>query len=164
VEKMKNMLWIAFLAGLLASCGKRELKFSESSIQNLAEEVLEAVESNDPDALLKLRINEREFKKYLWPEFPASDPKMNVPFSFAWGNLDQKSEKGARRALSQYGGNAYRFETIYFQEKTEEYSGFKLYSQSVIVAKDNDGNLHELQFCGSIVERNGEYKFLSYRD
>lgn len=161
---MKNMLWIAVLGALLTSCGKRELKFSESSIQGLVEEVLKGVEHNDPEALLKLRINEREFRKYLWPEFPASDPKMNVPLSFAWGNLDQKSEKGARRALSQYGGNAYRFETIYFQEKTQEYSGFKLYSRSVIVARDGNGNLQELQFCGSIVERNGEYKFLSYRD
>lgn len=161
---MKNILMIGTLALLIGSCGQRELKFSESSIQNLAEEVLEAVESNDPEALLRLRINEREFKKYLWPEFPASDPKMNVPFSFAWENLNQKSEKGARRALSQYGGNRYDFESIYFQEKTETYPSFKLYSKSVLIVKDSEGSLHELQFCGSIVEKNGEYKFLSYRD
>ncbi len=169
VETMESsltsrMLIIALLATLLVSCEKKDLKHSEDSIEDLAEEVLKAVASNDPEALLKLRVSEKEFRKFLWPEFPASQPKMNVPFGFAWDNLNQKSEKAARRALSKYGGGKYRFESIYFQEKTETYDSFKLYSQSVLLVRDPEGAVQEFDFCGSIVERNGEYKFLSYRD
>ncbi|MBX7152862.1 hypothetical protein K1X84_14630 [bacterium] len=133
-----------------------------NSIDALAEKVLKAIESNDAQTLDGLRINQEEFKKYLWPEFPAS--KNDVPYDFAWDNLNGKTIKGLRRALSDYGTQTFELESVSFKEGIEEYPTFKIHTKTVLHVKDKVGNEKKLEFCGSIVERNGEYKLLSYRD
>lgn len=160
---MKNLTYLLFFVILfITSCQKRDLANSSGSIDDLAKKVLLAVESNDIKRLDALRINRDEFKRYLWPEFPAS--KNNVPFDFAWDNLNGKTIKGMARALTDMGGREFRLIDVTFEEDTEKYTTFTIYTSAVLQVVDKDGNKKQLKFCGSIIERNGEYKFLSYRD
>lgn len=160
---MKHLTILLFFQILfLISCQTHELSNSCNSIDALAEKVLKAIESNDAQTLDGLRINQEEFKKYLWPEFPAS--KNDVPYDFAWDNLNGKTIKGLRRALSDYGTQTFELESVSFKEGIEEYPTFKIHTKTVLHVKDKVGNEKKLEFCGSIVERNGEYKLLSYRD
>lgn len=155
-------IFVFFQILFLVSCEKRELSNSCGSIDALAEKVLEAVAAEDAQVLDGLRINQDEFKQYLWPEFPAS--KNNVPYDFAWDNLNGKTVKGLRRALSDYGKQKFELESVSFKEGIEEYPTFKIHTKAVLHVKDRVGNEKELEFCGSIIERNGEFKLLSYRD
>lgn len=156
------MLLPLFVILILSSCQKRDLANSGDSIDDLAQRVLTAIESNDITKLDALRINRDEFKNYLWPEFPAS--KKNFPFDFAWDNLNGKTIKGMTRALTDIGGQEYRLVDVAFEENSERYTTFTIYTSAVLNVTDKDGNIKALKFCGSIIERNGEYKFLSYRD
>lgn len=156
------MLLPLFVMLILSSCQKRDLAHSGDSIDDLAKKVLMAIESNDIKELDALRINHDEFKNYLWPEFPAG--KKNFPFDFAWDNLNGKTIKGMTRALTDIGGQEYRLVDVAFEENSERYATFTIYTSAVLNVTDKDGNIKALKFCGSIIERKGEYKFLSYRD
>ncbi len=158
---MKTTFFVA-LCFVAFGCQKRELTHSASSIDELAGWALDAIENKDVDRLHEIRINRNEFEKYLWPEFPASHN--NVPFNFAWDNLAGKSGKGARRAVAALGGQAFYLQHVYFLDSLDTYPSFVIHTKSVLVVKDKNGETKELQFCGSIVERKGEFKFLSYRD
>lgn len=160
---MKNLILLQlFVIFILSSCQKRDLAHSGDSIDDLAQRVLTAIESKDIATLDALRINRDEFKKYLWPEFPASTN--NTPFDFAWDNLNGKTTKGMTRAIADIGGQEFRLVGVTFEKETEKYPTFTLYTSAVLDVTDLNGNKKQLKFCGSIVERNGEYKFLSYRD
>jgi len=150
-----------FLAGIL-SCSSGELSSSGSSAEEVAKMVLAAVRNNDAKTLDELRISRGEFKKIMWPELPAR--KHNMPFDFAWGNLEKKCYKGIKKQLAQFGGQEFDFERVYFKGGEEDYPSFKIHSNSVLVVKDREGRLRELEILGSIVERNGEFKLLSYDD
>jgi hypothetical protein len=160
---MKNLMLLPlFVILILSSCQKRDLAHSGDSIDDLAQRVLTAIESKDIATLDALRINRDEFKKYLWPEFPASTN--HTPFDFAWDNLNGKTIKGMTRVIADIGGQEFRLVGVTFEKETEKYSTFTIYTSAVLDVTDPNGNKKQLKFCGSIVERNGEYKFLSYRD
>lgn len=150
------------LISVLASCQKRELANSCNSVDDLGREVLEAIKSKDIKKLDALRINRDEFKKYLWPEFPAS--KNNVPFDFAWDNLNGKTIKGMTRAITDFGGQDFELIYVTFEEKDEFYANFTIHTSALLNVAERSGHEKRLKFCGSIVERNGEFKLLSYRD
>lgn len=160
---MKHLTFLAFLIIIaVTGCRHRELSHSCDSVEALGEKVLSAVESNDLKKLNELRINRDEFKKFLWPEFPAS--KNNVPFDFAWDNLNGKTIKGMTRALTDIGGQKFTLKEITFEKEDETYPGFVIHTSAVLHVTDENGHAKKLKFCGSVVERKGEFKFLSFRD
>ena len=160
---MKNLIFLSFFViSILASCQKRDLAHSGDSIDDLAKRVLTAIESNDIKKLDVLRINRDEFKNYLWPEFPAS--KSNVPFDFAWDNLNGKTIKGMTRAVTDFGGQAFTLLDVSFEKGDENYGTFRIYPSALLHVVGSDGKERTLTFCGSVVEKDGEFKLLSYRD
>ena len=38
-----------------------------------------------------LALSEQEFRDHVWPDLPAARPERNLPFSYVWGDLHQKS-------------------------------------------------------------------------
>jgi hypothetical protein len=160
---MKNLiLTLLFFLITLPSCRQREMQNSSDSIESLARKVLRAVDQNDLNQLDQLRINRNEFEKYLWKEFPAS--RQDVPINFAWDNLNGKTIKGMTRAISDFGGQSFTLLDVDFENSVDRYASFKIYPSAVLHVVDRDGKERLLNFCGSVVERNGEFKFLSYRD
>ncbi len=55
-------------------------------------------------ALRDLALNEIEFREQVWPELPAARPERNLPFSYVWGDLRQKSDANLERTLARHGG------------------------------------------------------------
>lgn len=160
---MKYLTYLLFFSILvISSCHKRELANSSDSIDDLGKRALAAIESNDIKELNKLRIQRDEFKNYLWPEFPAS--KNKVPFDFAWDNLNGKTIKGMSRAISDFGGQEFKLVNVTFEKDDESYPSFVIHTHAVLHVTNHEGKERQLRFCGSMVERNGEFKFLSFRD
>lgn len=184
---------ILFLSILiLASCGQREAekrgapdsaqvmrqtaaelpdsirgrKFSPAftSVDSLFTIYIRAVAVRDTATLRSLLVTEREFQHWLWPEFPMSDPAMNVPEGFAWTNLAIKSDKGLRRMLRDIGGRRYSITRLRFVEGVEKYASFEVWSGTRMDVLDEQGKARELAYAGSIVALNGTYKFMSYRE
>ncbi len=135
-----------------------------ASVDALADAFLLAVRKRDREALAAMLINEREFNDWLWPEFPASDPAMNVPEDFAWQNLAIKSDKGLKRILREIGGRSYLLVSVLFTDADEHFKYFTVRGGSRIEALDEQAKNASIRYVGSVVEMNGTFKFMSYRE
>ena len=96
-------MWAAAVA-LATGCGGSSaplLSNTYPSPEALATAVMGAVERRDATALRALALNEQEFRDHVWPELPAARPERNLPFSYVWGDLRQKSEEGLALTLER---------------------------------------------------------------
>ncbi len=100
---------VAVGAALAIACGAvgpSPLVNTQISTVALAEAVLRGFERRDLPALMALSVTEAEFQVHIWPELPASRPERNLPFSYIWGHLRQKSESSLSQSVARYGGRA----------------------------------------------------------
>ena len=88
------------------------------SPEALSQAVLTALAGNDVDTLRALPFDEIEFRNAVWPDLPASRPERNVPFDYAWGDLNQKSNNALRRLVARYGGRRYELVEVHFAGET----------------------------------------------
>lgn len=147
---------------LIAACGPSPTPLAETreSPRAVAEALLDAVAADDGTTLEALALSEQEFRQHVWPELPAARPERNLPFSYVWGDLRQKSVAGLARTRSAHGGRRYTLEDVRFSGETR-YPGYTVHRDGVLVVKGPDGP-HELRLCGSMIEQGGRWKVFSY--
>lgn len=146
------------------SVKSRVLSNSFKLQQELFDNLLEALEKKDTAALVGMMISEREFKEWLWCEFPASRPETNISSEFAWENHAYNSSKGLRLALRDFVGKKLYYVSHRFEEGEDKYQSFIIHTKTRVIVADTTGKEWEMKVFGSVVEMNGRYKLLSYRD
>ena len=149
------------VAGLIA-CGPPPLTNAQPSADLLARAVLDALAQRDEPRLRALALDEGEFRAHVWPSLPAARPERNLPFSYVWGDLRQKSEIFLKAALANHGGRRYELLKVAFAGSTAQDSDFRVHREAVFVVRDSAAREHELRLCGSMIERNGAWKVFSY--
>lgn len=147
-------------AGACAS--KPPLQNSHPSPQALAWAVLDAVERRDENALRRLAITEEEFRKHVWPELPAARPERNMPMSYVWGDLRQKSDGGLRHLLAAHGGQRYELISTRFNGHTTDFAAYRVHRQAIFVVRNGSDARTELRLCRSMVEKDGRWKVVSF--
>ena len=115
--------------------------------------------SGDVQALEQLALSETEFRQRIWPELPASRPERNLPFSYVWGDLHQKSTQSLQQLLAKHKGHEYTLDSVRFGEVTE-YPTFKVHRDSVFVVRG--AAEPEIRLCGSMIEADGRWKVFSF--
>jgi hypothetical protein len=140
----------------------RELRYACASPEELVIKILAAVEADDMQGLTDLRVTEREHNQLLWPEFPARNN--NVQMDFAWDMLNTRSYTSQGRAIGTWRQEGLTFAGVRFDRGVERYQTFVLHRGTVVSARTADGQDVELRFIGSILELDGQFKALSYKD
>jgi hypothetical protein len=124
--------------------------------------VLAATERRDAGTLRALALSEQEFREHVWPELPASRPERNLPFSYVWGDLHQKSEASLNETLARVGGQKLALSAVTFSGETTRYGGFVVHRETVLRVRDGDGRVREMRLFGSAFEKDGAWKVFSY--
>ena len=153
----------ACVAGiLLASCSP-VLPHGEAapSAEAAAAAVLDALERRDRDRLRSLAIAEQEFRERVWPRLPASRPERNLPFSYVWGDLRQKSEGRLAATLARHGGRSYELAGVTFAGVTD-YGTYRVHREATLHVRDGTGAAQDLRLFGSMIEQDGRWKVFSY--
>lgn len=155
------LLGLAAVA-LTGACGSSRTPLADTrdSPRAVAEALLDAVAADDAAALGSLALSEQEFRQHVWPELPAARPERNLPFSYVWGDLRQKSAAGLARTRSAHGGQRYALQDVRFSGETR-YPGYTVHRDGVLVVK-GPGGTEELRLCGSMIEQDGRWKVFSY--
>jgi hypothetical protein len=145
-------------------CGRAlpPLEPAASSPRELAQAVLAALERRDVDQLRSLALNEREFREHVWPDLPAARPERNLPFSFVWGDLHEKSEAALAMTLSRFGGMAFGLRDVEFMEGTSRYATYVVHRKTSLLVRDVGGRQERLHLFGSVLNKQGRYKVFSY--
>jgi hypothetical protein len=153
----------ALLAGGLGCArSKPPLTGGASSSLDLARAVVEALERADVPTLQALALNEEEFRNHVWPELPAARPERNLPFSFVWGDLHQKSEASLDRIIASVRGRRLDVVDVRSLGATTRYDTYLVHRQTQLTVRDDDGKLQQVRLFGSILEKDGRFKVFSY--
>jgi hypothetical protein len=124
--------------------------------------VLDGVARRDTTALRGLALNEQEFREHIWPELPASRPERNLPFSYVWGDLHQKSEMALGQTLATHGGRRYTLVSVRFAGDTTRYPSYTVFRETVLRVRDEQGIETDLRIFGSSLEKDDAWKVFSY--
>jgi type IV secretory pathway VirD2 relaxase len=129
---------------------------------SLATAVLDALERRDRATLASLALTEQEFGTRVWPELPAARPERNLPLSFVWADLSQKSQSSLAELLAQHGGRRYSLVSVGFAGETTKYTTFAVHRKSELTLKTAEGTELQLRLFGSVIEVDGTFKVFSY--
>jgi hypothetical protein len=156
------LLLVCVLALCFGGCSREQpLANAHRSSSDLARAVLDGLAGRDASELRSLAVNEAEFKEHVWPQLPAARPERNLPFSYVWGDLHQKSEQALRRALATYGGHRLELVDVTFEGDTD-YVSYRVHRAATLVVRNTSGQQSTIRVCGSMLEEKGAWKIFSY--
>ena len=121
-----------------------------------------AVERRDQAALRDLGLNEQEFKAHVWPSLPAARPERNLPFSYVWGDLKQKSDSSLTATLNEHAGRHFELISIRFDAPQTDYGPFRVHRDPVFVIRSATEDAREVRLTGSFIAKNEGWKVFSY--
>jgi hypothetical protein len=124
--------------------------------------VLEALERRDRVALQAVVVSQQEFRDHVWPDLPSARPERNLPFSYVWGDLNQKSEAALAATLQRLGGQHFTLADVRFLGDTTQYGSYRVHRETAILVRDANGSESELRLFGSTLEKSGRFKVFSY--
>jgi hypothetical protein len=155
-------LSVAVLLLGVAGCGPSPLRQTQASADALARAVLEAVALRDEVRLRALAIVEREFEQRVWPALPAARPERNLPWSYVWMDLQQKSDLRLRRMLQEHGGRRYELQHVRFDGSRTTHGTYVVHRDAVFVVRDAAGRTADLRLIGAMLEADEGWKVFSY--
>lgn len=158
------LMAVPLLMALVACDGESEppLANAQPSASALAHLVLDALTRRDGATLRALALDESEFRVHVWPSLPAARPERNLPFSYVWGDLKQKSDTSLASALAQHGGHRYALVDVQFKGNPTEYAGYLVHGGTTFVVRNELGAQETVRVCGSLIEKSGAWKVFSY--
>jgi len=157
---VRTLVLTAMLSSACAP-GSPPLANTQPSYDALASAVLLALAQRDEVQLRALALTEGEFRDLVWPELPAAKPERNLPASYVWTDLRQKSLSGLRRTLAEHGGRRYELLGTRFRETTG-YGTYVVHRDSVVTVRDESGAESDISLFGSVLEKDGQMKVFSY--
>jgi hypothetical protein len=163
MSKLRTVLAVVLVQALaLTACDRRvPLATAQASPEAVATAVLDALASNDRARLDALALGEREFRDHVWPELPAARPERNLPFSYVWGDLHQKSNASLAETLQTYRGQRFTLTSLRFAGSTD-YASYRVHRDATLRVVDSAGTASDLRVCGSMLEKDGDWKVFSY--
>jgi hypothetical protein len=162
MQPLFSYVCAVLLLTFAAACGPPPLANTHLSPDSLARGVLDAMAARDDRALRALAVNEQEFRANVWPSLPAARPERNLPFSYVWGDLRQKSETSLVGSLASHGGRRYELIDVAFGKPAAKYAAFRIHPEALFTVRDSAGASQELRLCGSFIEQGGAWKVFSY--
>lgn len=140
-----------------------EFRGGATSRDALARRFLSAVSARDSGAFAALVISRAEFAWLVFPHHVYATPPYELDPGIFWMQLTAGSAKGLGRTLERLGGKALAFQALHCQQDTVQVNGgpVRVWSSCGIRYREGDRLLTRRLF-GSIIEREGRFKLLSY--
>lgn len=137
------------------------LTHGSASAHLLAEALVAAYRTSDRAALTRMTMTEAEFRQWVWPHLPAARPERNLPFSYVWGDLHQKSDASLQQLLARYGGRDIGVASVRFTA-VSRYGEATVHREAQVLMSSPEGSGEPLRLCGSFVEVAGQWKIFSF--
>jgi hypothetical protein len=133
-----------------------------TSREALVRRFVQALAANDTTDLQAMAIRSREFADLYYPESPYTHAPYRQSPALAWSLIQNPSTSGLTRLVRRLGGKPIRY-VGHRCDPTPVHEGHNVrYAGCLIRLVDERGDTVTKRYFGSIVERDGRYKFLSY--
>jgi len=134
----------------------------EASAERLTREFLRAVSSNDTASIRRLVLNRAEFAWLYYPHTRFTRPPYELGPDLLWIQQNEASEKGIVRTLRRYGGVTLRFESLACPDSAVTEGPNRITVGCRVTFAAADSAARNLQLFGSLIERDGRWKFITY--
>jgi hypothetical protein len=134
----------------------------ESSPEALTRALLTALGAHDSATVRRLVISRAEFAWLYYPHTRFTAPPYELGPDLLWLQMGAASEKGATRLLRRYGGSPLRFEALLCPDSIVQEGPNTLRAGCRVRFAVPDSGTRELRLFGSLLERGGRHKFVSY--
>lgn len=138
------------------------LRHASPSMEHLVARWAAAVQSRDSAALNAMVIDRAEFAWLYFPTARLALPPYDMPPALLWEQVLANSDAGARTVLERLGGRVLVVRSMRCP-KSAEAEGANLVRQDCLVRlRSASDTLPEARYFGSIIERDGRFKFLGF--
>lgn len=131
-----------------------------TSREALVRELLHALERGDTLALEPLVISRAEFAFLYYPTSPLSKPPYELSPSLMWFQLQESNRSAAFALLARRGGAPLGY-VGHACARSEHHGENTIWSACYITRRMPDGSERRERLFGSIIERDGSYKFVA---
>lgn len=146
----------------MAGCGRAPIALTPGypSKDAAVQAFLTAVATRDRASLEALTVNEREFRRDIWPALPASEANVGMPPDYVWTETAQKNAGYLAQLLAEHGGTQYTLRVTTFAGHTSDYGAFRVHRKTVLDLRGPEGPV-TVRLFGSMVESGGRWKIYS---
>ncbi|HEY6089739.1 MAG TPA: hypothetical protein VD771_08115 [Gemmatimonadaceae bacterium] len=118
-----------------------------------------ALAKRDTAVLDRLQLTREEFAYLYYPDSKMSRPPYELGPDVMWMQIKSQSDKGVRRLVAKYGGTRLRIAGLECQPPDRQ-SAVVIHECGVRMKQSPDSTVKQL--FGSIIERDGRFKFVGY--
>lgn len=128
----------------------------------LVRRFVRAVARADTTDLRAMALHGREFADLYYADSPYSQPPYRQPPAFAWRLIQDPSTAGLTKLLQRLGGKPVDFVSERCDPKVAREGKSTRYSGCLVRVVNAAGDTVTKRYFGSILERDGRFKFLSF--
>jgi hypothetical protein len=133
-----------------------------ASREALARRFVRALVANDTNDLRAMAVHGREFADLYYPESPYTHAPYRQSPALAWSLIQNPSTSGLTRLVRRLGGQPMTYVSHKCDPKVLHEGRNTRYAGCLITIVDASGAKVTKRYFGSIVERDGNFKFMSY--
>ncbi len=134
----------------------------ETSREKVIAAYVRALEARDSAGIARLAISRSEFAWLYYPTTPQGLPPYEVEPGLLWFLLSSRSDKGARRALTVYGGHRFKVLSQDCGREGAREGDNTIWGPCTVRWIGESRDTVSTRLLSQIIERDGRYKVLSY--
>lgn len=139
-----------------------ELQHASESRGALVKRFVRDLNAGDTADLARAVISPREFADLLYPTSPNTHPPYRQSPAFVWMQISGKSASGLTRALKRRAGQGFVYAGHECSSAPELQGVNRLWLACALRLESSAGDTTVQRLFGTIVERDGRFKFVSY--
>jgi hypothetical protein len=122
---------------------------------------MRAVERGDTASIRAMVLTRAEFAHLYYPTSPYTRRPTKQVAGLAWFLILQESQKGISRVFNRYGGRASTYVSHACEPEPRTDAGFRYWDRCLVTVREGGASV-ERRLFGSVIERDGHFKFFSY--
>lgn len=140
------------------------LQNASTSRDALVARFVKAVAASDSSELRAMALNAREFADLVYPESPNTKPPYKEDPALMWTTIQNPSQGGFIRLVRRSADIPTKLVDYRCDGKTEKQGRNTFISGCILRLNGKDGVTTSHRYFGSIIERDHQYKIVSYRN
>ncbi len=140
------------------------LRHGSQSRDQVVSRFVKALAANDSTELHDMVLSAREFADLVFPSSPYTHPPYRESPARIWMLINEPSESGLTRLLRRLGGKPLDYIDHRCDAKPDRQGPNTIWTGCTLRIRETDGSISTHRYFGSIIERDGRYKIVSYRN
>jgi hypothetical protein len=142
----------------------KRLANGSASRNELVRRFMAALSLRDSADLVRMALQPREFADLVYPESPYTHPPYHQSPALLWYQIENGSSTGFTRLMRRLGGQLLRYVDSRCDAKPDRQGHNSIWTNCFVRVVGPAGDTTSRRLFGSLIERDGMFKIVSYRN